>query len=154
MRILVDTREQRPFKFTRYDVQVERGTVPTGDYSLPGCEALVAVERKSLDDLVGCLMGAGRDRFEKELSRAGGLESFAVVIEASMDDVRHHGYRSRMEPHAVLQSVTAFAVRYGTSFIWAGSREGAEYSTYWFLQKFAAEQCERLRRVTKALEPV
>ncbi|MBW2619106.1 MAG: hypothetical protein JRC92_09540 [Deltaproteobacteria bacterium] len=43
--ISIDTREQVPLSFF---VSTERGTLATGDHSLK------ALERKSLDDLVGC----------------------------------------------------------------------------------------------------
>lgn len=151
MKIVVDSREQAPFTFEKYEVDVLPGALLTGDYSLPGLESLVAIERKSLGDLVGCLMGSDRDRFERELSRAGGLEAFLVVIEASMDDVRRHNYRSRMRPHAVLQSVAAFMVRYRVPFAWCGSREGAEYMTFSFLEKYAVEQRKRLEALAACL---
>ncbi|MCA1987342.1 MAG: hypothetical protein LDL27_12865, partial [Desulfovibrio sp.] len=68
MKIVVDTREQRPFRFERWPaVILEPGTLPTGDYSLPGLAHRVALERKSLDDLVSCLKSTGRERFEREL---------------------------------------------------------------------------------------
>ena len=64
MRILIDTREQAPFTFQGYEVDPEPATLPCGDYSLPGFEDRAAVERKKLNDLVGCLVGKDRDRFE------------------------------------------------------------------------------------------
>lgn len=137
--IIVDTREQAPYGFERFPVEVIRAGLPTGDYSLPEHEARAAIERKSLDDLIGCLT-VGRARFERELARARALACFAVVIEASMEDVARHRYTSRMEPHAALQSILAFQVRYGVPFVWAGSRSGGEYVTYWMLQKFQREQ--------------
>lgn len=138
LQIVTDTREQRPFPFHKYPAQVERGTLKTGDYSLAGLEQHCAIERKSLDDLIGCL-SVGRDRFERELERGAALECFAVAIEASLEDVARHRYTSRMAPHAALQSILAFQVRYGCPFVWAGSREGAEYVTFWTLEKFRRE---------------
>jgi len=138
-RIVVDTREQRAYDFKRFPlVEVIRGTLPTGDYSLAGYERHAAIERKSLDDLIGCLT-VGRDRFERELDRAWSFECFAVVVEASMEDVSRHRYTSRMDPHAALQSILAFQVRYGCPFMFAGSRQAGEYVTFWTLQKFARE---------------
>ena len=68
--IVVDTREQAPYGFARFPaVEIVRAGLPTGDYSLTGHEVRAAIERKSLDDLLGCLTG-GRDRFERELARA------------------------------------------------------------------------------------
>ncbi|HMM37905.1 MAG TPA: ERCC4 domain-containing protein [Desulfovibrio sp.] len=141
--IVVDSREQRPYGFEKYQAQTVPGTLATGDYSLVGLEARVAVERKSLSDLVACL-GRDRERFERELRRAAALDRFAVVVEASMEDVARGRYRSRIKPHSALQSVLAFQVRYGTPFIWAGSREGGEYCAYWFLQKYLRSSEEQV----------
>ena len=54
MKIIIDSREQRPFDFLSQngDIETERGTLDTGDYSVAGLESRVAVERKSLADLV------------------------------------------------------------------------------------------------------
>jgi len=136
LKVLVDTREQKPYLFEKREVEIERVALPEGDYSLPGLEAEIAIERKSLDDLVSCLMGQNRDRFERELERLMSKVCKAVVIEASVDTVRIHRYVSRMSPHAVLQSIIAFQVRYMMPFVWAGSREGGEYYTYSLLDKF------------------
>ena len=140
--VVVDTREQAPYGFERFPVEIVRAGLPTGDYGLAGLEAQAAVERKALDDLIGCLT-VGRDRFERELERARSLACFAVVVEASMEDVARHRYASRMAPHAALQSVLAFQVRYGVPFVWAGSRSGGEYVTFWLLQKFRREHDAR-----------
>lgn len=153
MRIIADTREQRPFPFAKYEAHVERAALPTADYSLPGFEDRVGIERKELGDLVGCLMGANRERFEKELRRLAVYELKAVVIEASMRDVADGLYWSEMKPHAVLQSVFAFQVRYGVPFLWCSDRAGAEYTTFWLLAKFAREVEERMKALTKAQTP-
>ncbi len=150
MKIVVDSREQRPFPFTRYEADVERAALPTADYSLPGFEDRVGIERKELGDLVGCLMGANRERFEKELRRLSAYDLKAVVVEASMRDVADGFYRSEMKPHAVLQSVLAFQVRYAVPFLWCGDRAGAEYTTFWLLAKYAREIEERMKALTKA----
>jgi DNA excision repair protein ERCC-4 len=149
MRILIDSREQCPFAFRGYDVILEVAALPVGDYSLPGFEDRAAVERKELDDLIQCLMGKGRDRFERELARGRSLEMFHVVVEASLGDVAQGRYRSEMKAHSALQSIIAFQVRYRVSFVWAGNRRGAEYMTYWLLSKFLREIGERYKQATK-----
>lgn len=140
MIIIIDTREQAPFDFTRYpDVQVERGTLTTGDYSLAGFESVIACERKELNDLIACLQNGNRERFEKELARGATLHRFAVLVEASLEDISRHRYRSLMEPKAALQSVFAFSIRFGTNFLFCGNRAGAEYACYSLLSKFLTE---------------
>ena len=150
MRIVADTREQRPFPFAKYEVEVERAALPSADYSLPGFEDRAAIERKELGDLVGCLMGGGRERFERELRRLSIYELKAVVIEASMRDVADGLYRSEMKPHAVLQSVFAFQVRYNVPFLFCSDRAGAEYATHSLLAKYAAEIESRMKQLTKS----
>ena len=150
MQILCDTREQRPFSFKRFPgTIVERTGLKTGDYSLDGYQDRVAIERKELNDLIQCLMPPNRARFERELCRAQSLEFFAVLIEASMDDVRDHRYTSGMKSHSVLQSIAAFSVRYRVPFIWCGSRAGAEYMAFSLLEKFQVEDEKRTGRLGK-----
>lgn len=149
MKILTDTREQRPYDFSRFDVECVPTTLPAGDYSLPGFEDQAAVERKSLDDLVGCLMGGNRDRFERELAKLRFYDLAAVVVEASLLDVSRANYRSNMNSHAALQSILAFQVRYRVPLVWAGSRTAGEYITYSLLEKYLQEQRKRFERATK-----
>lgn len=153
MRIIADTREQRVFSFAKYEAEVERAALPTADYSLPGFEDRVGIERKELGDLVNCCMGANRERFERELRRLSTYELKAVVIEASMHDVADGLYRSEMKPHAVLQSVFTFQVRHCVPFLFCGDRAGAEYTTYWLLAKFYREIEMRFKTATKAQTP-
>jgi len=154
MKIIIDTREQAPFAFEGKECEVVTGTLTTGDYSLVGLEDKVALERKSLSDLVGCLSSSGRERFERELTRARGLYFFGVVIEAGFTELTGEltgkQYRSAMNPHAAAQSILAFQVRYGTPFIWAGSRRAAEYITFSFLSKYLREAQKRLEAIVKA----
>jgi len=153
MKIVVDSREQSPFPFSKYEAQVERAALPSADYSLPGFEDRVGIERKELGDLVSCLMGTNRERFERELRRLSVYELKAVVIEASMRDVADGLYRSEMKPHAVLQSVLTFQVRHAVPFLFCGDRAGAEYTTFWLLAKYAREIEERMKMLTKAQAP-
>lgn len=134
--VLVDSREQRPFTFdapTLPAVEVQRATLKTGDYSLEGLESLAAVERKSLDDLVGCLC-RGRARFERELVRGASMARFMVVVESPWLDLARGKYRSRMNPLSAVESVMALQARHCTPFIFAGSREAAQYLTFSWLK--------------------
>ena len=152
MRIIQDSREQAPYAFNapRYaGTVVEVGVLQTGDYSLCGLTDRIAIERKSLSDLCGTLT-AGRARFKRECERGRGLQYFGLVIEASMDDVRRHNYRSAMTPQSLLQTLAAWSVRYGLHVHWCGSREGGEYLTHSLLEKFLKEQQTRLAALVKA----
>ena len=151
MQVIVDTREQRPFTFEheRYDVQIQPGTLSVGDYSLRGLEDKVAVERKSLPDLVQCL-GRERERFERELLRGAALDAFAVVVEGSWSDLANGNFRSQLNPHAACQSTLAFMARYRVPFLFAGSRAAAEYVTWGFLRQFLEGARKRWASIVKA----
>ena len=150
MKILCDTREQAPYTFDRYQgVTVERAALQTCDYSLAGLHDHIGLERKSLDDLTGTLT-KGRERFQRECERGRGLDYFGLIIEASLEDVRNHVYRSQMTPQSLLQTLAAYSVRYGLHVHWCGGRAGGEYMAYSLLQKFLAEQEGRLKALIKA----
>lgn len=154
MKILIDSREQLPFTFSGKsfeDVTTERVTLATGDYSLAGLTDRVAVERKSLPDLVACL-SRERGRFERQLERGRQLEAFAVVVEAGWEDLAHGRYKSKLNPHAACQSVLSFSARLGIPFLFAGSRAGAEYATAGFLRQYLKGCRERLKAIEKAAQ--
>ena len=152
MKIICDSREQLPFAFTheKYSgVEVAPGTLSVGDYSLSGLADKVAVERKSLPDLLACL-GKERERFERELLRAAALDAFAVVVEASWQDLAGGAYRSQLNPHSACQSILAFTVRYRVPFLFAGSRAGAEYCCWGFLRQYLESARKRWESIVKA----
>lgn len=154
MKIVVDSREQAPFSFQgdKYaGTVVEVGGLDTGDYSLAGLTDRVAVERKSLSDLVACL-GRERERFERELQRAAALDAFAVVVEASWAELAAGNYRSQLNPHSACQSVLAFTARYRVPFLFAGSRAGAEYACHGFLKQYLESARKRWGNIVKAHE--
>jgi ERCC4-type nuclease len=152
MKVVIDSREQAPFAFqhARYaGTVVEAGTLDTGDYSLAGLADRVAVERKSLPDLVACL-SRERGRFERELQRAAALDAFAVAVEASWSELASGRYRSQMNPHSACQSILAFSCRYRIPVFFAGSRTGAEYVTWGFLRQYLESARARYAGIVKA----
>ncbi len=119
--LLIDTREQRPLMFSA-DVDIQRATLPTGDYSIAGCTDRAAIERKSLPDLVACVAGE-RERFLDCCRRLRGYELRAVVVEASLLDVEAHAYRGMVRPQSVIGTVLAIHADYGVPTIWAGNAQ-------------------------------
>ena len=78
-----------------------RGTLYTGDYSILGLEELIAIERKSIADLVACCMGENRERFERELHRLRGFRFKRLLILGSRGEIELQRYYSRIAPKAV-----------------------------------------------------
>ena len=152
MKIIIDTREQRQFAVLGQngDIETERGTLSLGDYSLAGLTDRVAVERKSLADLVMCL-GTERERFQRELMRAAALEAFCVVVEASWQELAAGKYRSKLSPASGMASVLAFMARHRIPFLFAGNRANAEAVTAGFLRQYVKGKVHELKAVQEAV---
>ena len=148
MIVKVDSREKKPYQF---ETASEVGTIPVGDYSIVGLENHIAIERKTVDDLIGCLT-TGRERFERELYKARALDYFALVTEASLKDFINHNYRSQMEPKAAIQSLLAFSIRYRLPVWFCESREYAQRITESLLVKYAHE-VEKKHKAIRVAEP-
>jgi ERCC4-type nuclease len=138
-RIVVDTREQRPWSFrtaavlrAHGELVVTTGTLATGDYSVEGLTSVVAIERKSLPDFIQSTTRE-RERFWAELVRMRALQRRAVIIEASLEQVSCGAYRSLATPESVIGSASAIQYDHGIPVIWAGSREDAERHAAWWL---------------------
>ena len=146
MKIIIDSREQHPYEFT---TPTRTATLPTGDYSISGAENLIAIERKTADDLIGCLT-RHRERFERELHRGMALQYFALVVESSLVDLSAGHYRSMMKPKAAIQSLLAFSIRYDLPIFFAENRDYGAQVTESLLLKFAREMEKRLDAVNTA----
>lgn len=142
--IKIDTREQRPYGFENSEV----GTIPVGDYSIKGLENHIAIERKTVDDLVRCLI-TDRQRFGKELHKARALDYFALIIEASLSDLVNGNYRSEMNPKSAIQSLLAFSIRYRLPIWFAESREYGQRIVESLLCKYAREIEKRFNLIAK-----
>ena len=76
--IVVDTREQDPSTFSR--LPSVRGTLRSADYLIRDLEELFGVERKSINDVVGCCVGDKRARLEREMHRLRGYRFKQLLI--------------------------------------------------------------------------
>lgn len=137
LNIIIDTREQdiSAYRFERYHAIVERRKLDAGDYSIAGHESIIACERKSLDDLIGCLTSS-RARFKRQLERLRELRHRAIIVEASLDDIRNSRYFGKTNPHSALQSIISMQIQYDVPFVFVGTAAGGEYWTYWMLEKY------------------
>lgn len=141
MVIIRDRREKLPYTFDapfyqEHGVHVVESMVCAGDYAtrLPDGQIAV-VERKSLDDLTNCC-GSDRRRFVAEMRRAQAYRSFAIVVEGSWEDIRHHRYRSQILPQSVFGLLFAIQSRLLIPVIFAQDRKGGEYAVWQFLRQF------------------
>lgn len=129
--VIIDTREQTPWVFSER-VTTIRDALPTGDYSLVGARNLVTIERKTLNDFVGTVIGA-RKRFTAELERMQAFPYRLIVVEGSLEDILRGRYTSKASPTSVLATAISLHVNWKTPVLYAGSRPcAAAYVEMWF----------------------
>lgn len=147
--VLVDTREQDPLEFIRFPNWIageKRKKLNVGDYSVEGMESLLALERKSLSDLVTTVI-QNRSRFFKACEILSQYRWRALLIEASYEDVKspYDKDYTVAHPNAVSGTLDALEARFGISVIYASrhrylSEEKAaswlsKHFTYWYLEE-------------------
>ena len=118
---IIDSREQNPLNLE--PLQVEIGTLATGDYSVKGLEHVVSIERKSMPDLIGCV-GVNRERFDREVQRLLAYSVRCLVVEGMWSDLECGEWRSQVTPAAALGSVLGW-VASGLPVIMAGNHNHA-----------------------------
>ena len=118
---LTDNREQCPLDLA--PLAVEMATLQVGDYSVRGLEHIVAIERKELSDLIGCV-GRERDRFEREMHKILAYPCRALVVEATWHDIEAGGWRGDITTAQALGSLLGWIVA-GVPVLMAGDHERA-----------------------------
>lgn len=124
--ILVDTREQKPFKFRATDrcAGYEVVALPYGDYAIKGDISLISIERKqSVDEIVNNLFKEA-DRFEKELEQMRQSKYRFIVIEDYYSHI-FSGRFSSIRGDVILDRLSSLSIRFGINIIFAGNREMA-----------------------------
>ena len=128
--VLVDTREREGFsytfdRFSKWFAGVEHKALRAGDYSIQGLERVVAIERKSLADLVNNVI-TDRARFLAQCRALGSVKRKAIVIEAGFAETKSPYLESMAHPNAVVGSLIALQERWGIQVIWCDDGALAE----------------------------
>lgn len=128
--ILVDSREQRPLVFGR--LHSERGTLPTGDYAIKGAEDSFVVEKKAIDDFVGCLLKPNRDRFQKEIHRMQAFPFRRLLILGHKRALETGQFRSTIPVPVVLAALDRIEIATSVPVVFASTyEEAAQLVEYW-----------------------
>ena len=144
---LVDTREQRPLCLD--PLQTEQGTLPTGDYTLKGLEHHVCIERKSLDDLLGCV-GSDRQRFDREIQRMLSYPIRVLLVESTWQAIELGQWRSKLKSESVIGSLLGWQAT-GISIHMAGDHERAGKHAARLLFTVARRRYAELRQFSQVL---
>ncbi len=116
---IVDSREQQPLALD--PLQAVTGTLTTGDYSIRGLEHVVAIERKSLSDLLGCI-GQQRERFDREVQRLLAYPCRALVVESTWIEIEAGDWRSKITASAAIGSLLGW-IELGLPVVMCGNHE-------------------------------
>jgi hypothetical protein len=166
--ILIDVMEQHPWTFSNIradadrggqiiDVQTQRAALgPSfGDYSVLDYQGRCHLERKSVEDAHGTILGWGerRDRFQRELENLSTLECSAVVVECSLQHLiataPSHGKKSSGENAKILfRQVLAWQQDFRVPWLFCDGRRMAEIATFRILERFwrNAQKAERAEK--------
>ena len=126
--LLVDTREQNPFDFSRFAhwfAGVEKRALSIGDYAIAGLESDCVVERKDLSDLVHSLT-ADRSVFVKRLRAMSAYPQRLLVITSSLTQIKSPYSHSSANPNRILQSLVAVLAGLAVPFVTSETHELGE----------------------------
>lgn len=137
MTILIDTREQRPLKFSGPSKRV---CLSVGDYSAVfggrhKCDT--AFERKSIGDLFGTL-SKGYPRFKREIDRAKAQKlQVIILIEGTMQQVANGYFHSRRRGDSVVWQLETIMERHQVAHKYFVNRRAmAKYIEDFFQYKY------------------
>lgn len=124
--ILVDTREQNPWKFTGRRVRLRPMALKVGDYAVQGRQAMLVLERKSVEDLF-TTMTKGLARFARELERARQAGTrVAVIVEGDVHRVSMGSRWSYADPGRVVAELYRVCAGFGAAPYFCDGRLAAE----------------------------
>jgi len=147
--VIIDTREQTPFTFEGFGNwigETRSHKLAAGDYTIEGMEKLIALERKTLTDLITTLMQE-RLRFFRSCAKLATYRWRAILVEATYEDMKstYENEWSCAHPNAVCGSLDAVEAKFGIPVIYTSKhRDLAEekaaswlskHFTYWHLEK-------------------
>ena len=123
--LILDTREQDGLDFSKFrNVDTVRQGLKTGDYSIQGYENQICWERKSVQDLVGTLIG-GHERFLREMERMKEFQVRYILVEHSPTTLYSycvkHGWNYKF--NTIIQSLLAYAYHYQVRVRFCKDRE-------------------------------
>lgn len=181
--IIVDTAEQTPFTFQGIHADAAqdgceivvtpgihlvreclgRHPYSLGDYGIRGFEGRCHVERKSMEDAAGTILGwtadsadrGRRERFEQELANLSNIECAAVVVECSLGTLLENApetdHKTAVLNRKILhRSIIAFQQDYsGVQWCFCDTRRMAEVYTFRFLYRFWEKHRTKKARVRR-----
>ena len=163
--IIQDTAEQNGWWFTGLAADSDKQYRPLivnvkreyigdglGDYTIEGFKKIVSIERKSMDDLYGTVLGFNggrRDRFENELSILNAMKTACVIVEGSLATTLRNPPDYGKKPAAhnakiLYRSIISYQQKFERVHWWfCDTRRLAEITAFRVLEKFWNREQEK-----------
>lgn len=126
--LLVDTREQNPFNFSRFKgwfAGIEKTALALGDYCVAGLQDVCVVERKDLSDLVhSCTVE--RTTFIKRLRLMAQHPHRLLVVTSTLSQVKSPYDYARIDPNRTTQFLIAALAGLQVPFVCSETHELGE----------------------------
>ena len=126
--LLVDTREQNPFNFSRFQgwfAGIEKKALQLGDYSIAGLEDICVVERKDLSDLVRSCT-ADRTAFVKRLKLMAAYPHRLLVVTSTLSQMKSPYAHTNVDPNRTMQFLVATLAGLQVPFLCSETHELGE----------------------------
>jgi len=112
--VVIDSSEHMGYtfgRFTNWFAGTVRKRLPTGDYTLLGMEKEIAIERKTIPDLVNSIIQE-RGNFISRCEKLATFKKKCFIIEGSLSELKTPYRESHAHPNAVLGSLIAAQERW------------------------------------------
>lgn len=141
-KVLKDNKEKPGWDFTdsKFCESVEMLHLPTGDYTVEGCEETFIIERKrSTGELA---ININQPRFQRELERLENFKNPFIICEFTWDDVysfpvnsgipKDKWHELKVTQKYLLSTILEYQMKYKTKIILAGdnAKDIASYLFY------------------------
>lgn len=119
---ICDSREQQPLPLDPLKVITKK--LDVADYSAVGYEQLIAVEKKSLNDLCACV-GRERERFDRMVKRLVEYPYRAIVVTDDWSKIDLKQYHGTLTPIQVYSAIMAWAMTANVPIMFMGTHQRA-----------------------------
>jgi ERCC4-type nuclease len=126
--VVVDTREQNPFNFSRFKgwfAGIEMKALKLADYSIAGMEDICVVERKDLSDLVHSCT-ADRKAFVQRLKMMATYPHRLLVVTSTLSQAKSPYAHTSVDPNRTVQFLVAMLAGLQVPFICSETHELGE----------------------------
>ncbi len=153
--VIVDTREQQPWSFTKYATASRK--LDTGDYSIEGFEDILAIERKkSINEVANNIV---ESRFVDVIERMSNYKYAYFLLEFNIGDVLDYPIGSslprkmwnkiRIKPAFIMKHILEWQLKYNIQVFFCGSSDNAARTAEYIMKKIFYMEVNKINKEQK-----